>query len=350
MQIKVVYNREVLDDGDFVTSADVFSDEDLNKLADQIKFTVKEKTISLKNVVIRDNRLHVDFDLIPELSTLKFDVDKFINRLALPQILLQVENVTADISVCYQRDPFLDDFKQGIIQTDKTPLSYAIYDSRNTSEKRPLILFLHGSGERGFNNEMQLLGNDVPKTMYEYAKNKEDAVILAPQATWAPTLNGWFRKEFREALMQLLNKVIKDSNIDAKRIYLSGLSNGGSTTWYMGAKHSDIFAAIVPCSGYVYDDGKKAFGEQGKGRYMLVTDEEAKALSTLPIWAFHAEDDPTVGVLGSKKAAEAIGKYDDSKLKVTIYPKGTVKPNPHASWAFAYNNPDLLPWLFAQHK
>lgn len=349
--IQIIYNREVLDNGDFVTSADITTD---NTLPENITFTVDNKIIELRDKKINNENAHFDFETIPELCTLSFDREKFINRLSLPQIVMHGAGKDTDIHVKFKCDPYMNEFEQDIFQTDEIELSYSLYASPyaspNSEKKRPLVLFLHGSGERGFDNQMPLLANDVPKTLYEYAKNKEDAVILVPQATWAPTLNGWFRKEFRKALLTLLDSIVEKFNIDKNRIYLSGLSNGASTTWYMGAKHSDIFAALVPCSGYVYDDNKEAFGEQGKGRYMLVTNDEAKALSKLPIWTFHAEDDPTVGILGTKKVKEAIANIGGNKLKVTIYPKGTVTPNPHASWAFAYNNPELLPWLFDQHK
>ena len=350
MNINIIYQEEVTDNGTFVTSAMLKSDTDLKKLEKDVSFTVNNKEINFRNVEEKSNSLIYYFEEMSELSVLSFDAEKFINNVSLPNILVQVKNHLPHIAAEYRKDPFLKDFAEKIIQTDKVQLSYSIYASGNKNVPRPLVLFLHGSGERGFYNGMPLLGNDVPKTLYTYAKEKENAVILVPQATWAPTLNGWFRKEFRAALFQLLKQITKEYNIDSKRIYLTGLSNGASTTWFLGANYPDLFAALVPCSGYVYEDGKKGYGEQGKGRYMLATSEEGQYLAQLPIWAFHAEDDPVVGVLGTKKAEEAIKNAGGKKLKVTIFPKGKVRPNPHASWAYAYNNPELLPWLFKQHK
>lgn len=350
MKLNVTYQEEVNDNGTFIISATVSGNTDLKLLASKITFENKGKEISIAETKIGTQAIEFSFKPNFDLAVLNFDRDKFINNISLPEILLKVKNKHPQINVVYNEDPFIKDFAKRIIQTDKIQLSYSIYSSGNSDKKRPLVLFLHGSGERGFNNQMPLYGNDVPKTLYEYAKNKENAVILVPQASWAPTLNGWFRKDYRVALFELLKKVEKEYNVDAKRIYLSGLSNGASTTWYMGAKHADVFAALVPCSGYVYDDGKEAFGDQGKGRYMRTTEEEAKELAKLPIWAFHAEDDPTVGILGTKEAKKMIEKVGGTKLKTTIYPKGTVTPNPHASWALAYDTPELLPWLFSQHK
>lgn len=350
MKLKVVYQEEVTDDGCFVTAAELSSTNSVSDFKNKISFFVGNQEIKTKIIREKQDAISYQFGVIPELSTLNFDSKKFINNISLPKIMLRVKGEKPQIVVEFRNDPFFKYFEQRIMQTEQIQLSYSIYSSGKGDKKRPLVLFLHGSGERGFNNGMPLLANDVPKTLYEYAKNQEDAVILVPQATWAPSLNGWFRKDFRQALFELIKKIVAECNVDAKRIYLTGLSNGASTTWYMGVKHNDIFAALVPCSGYVYEDGKKGYGDQGEGRYMLATPDEGEELAKLPIWAFHAEDDPTVGVLGTEKAAEAIHKAGGKKLKVTIYPKGTVKPNPHASWSRAFNNPELLPWLFKQHK
>ena len=98
-------------------------------------------------------------------------------------------------------------------------MSYYMYSSGNTKKKRPLIIFLHGSGERGFVNKLPLLGNGVPKEIYKYVKEKEDAVILVPQATWAPELNGWFRENVRNSLYSLIETVAINEHIDMQRIY-----------------------------------------------------------------------------------------------------------------------------------
>lgn len=349
MKVNVVYNRHVLANGDFVTSADLISDKKVN--LEDVEFSINEKKIDIKGIKEIENGYHFQFGEQNNLSTLQFDMKKFVNEVVLPQILLKIKGTDAEISVAYKKDPFISDFKNRILQTNKIQLSYLIDDYGNKDKKRPLVLFLHGSGERGFGTELPLLGNDVPKIYHDYIrKEKQGAVIVVPQATWAPTLNGWFRKEFRKAIFKLLTKVKEDYNIDQDRIYLSGLSNGASTSWYLGAHHPETFAAIIPCSGFVYDDNKKELGNMQTGRYMEVTEKEADALATVPIWAFHSEDDPTVSVEGTKKAKEAIDKIDSSKLKVTIYPRNTVLPNPHASWSHAYHTPELLPWLFSQSR
>lgn len=348
MEIRVVYNREVIDDGDFITSADIKASELLK--TEDIVFLVEGEKLDFVANIEKGNRIHVNFKKNNRLSTLRFNADKFVNELVLPEIIMSVAGVDSKINVSFKKDSFINDFKKDILQTSDIQLSYSLYSKGDKKNKRPLVIFLHRSGERGLMNDLPLLGNDVPKTIHDYVNKNDDAVILVPQATWAPELNGWFRLEFRQALLKLIKYVKESENIDSKRVYLTGLSNGASATWHLVEKYPDIFAAAIPCSGYIFNEGKEFKGEQGKGRYMLPTKEEVKNLINMPIWAFHGEDDPVVNVKGTlenKKEIEAMG---GKRLKVTIYPKGKLKTNPHASWSLAYNNSELLPWLFKQHK
>ncbi|MDO7806408.1 PHB depolymerase family esterase [Lactiplantibacillus pentosus] len=232
----------------------------------------------------------------------------------------------------------------------RNQLTSNIYSINNNDTKSPLVIFLHGSGERGFNNNMPLLANDIPKKVYNYIKKMGAGVLVVPQTTWSADMTGWFRSEFQEGLMQLINKIIVEYSINRNRVYLIGLSNGASASWYLAQKYPDLFTAVIPCSGYVYNEGKKFLGEKGQGRYMEPTDEEAKKLLNVPIWAFHAEDDPTVNVLGTKLIVEKIKKFEGNNVKETIYPEGVVVPNPHASWSLAFKENNVLDWLFSQDK
>lgn len=351
MKVKVIYQKKVLDDGMFIVGARVLFTEPWTINENEIEFSLDCRPLTLSNFrILSTNEVQVVFK--EPISMLKFNLDKFINEEFNPNILMYIKGLPLDthIDIDFQEDSFLSEFVHRITQEANLQFSYAIYDSKNNNKKRPLVIFLHGSGERGSNNNLPLIGNDVVKTIYEYVTTKEDAVILVPQASWAPTLNGWFRKEYCQAVMQLIRKIVKDANIDERRIYLTGLSNGASATWHFAQHYPQIFAAIVPCSGYIFNDGKEFYGKQGEGRYMLPTSQEAKQLVQMPIWAFHAEDDPTVNVLGTIKAVAEIQKQGGNLVKCTIYSKGEVVPNAHASWSKAFNNKELLLWMFAQHK
>ena len=209
---------------------------------------------------------------------------------------------------------------------------------------------MHGLGERGYGDRYPLYGCDIPKLLAEYAQEHEDAMVMAPEATWTKKLNGWFRPNIRQALMDLINFIIKEENIDTDRIYMIGLSNGGAATWHFAEQHPDLFAAIAPCCGYIFHDGKYFLTAEGKGRYMEPTNEETKALVNMPIWAFHAADDNVVNDDGTRHTVAAVKEAGNIMVKETIYAPGKCGDAPHGSWKLMAHEPELLPWLFSQHK
>lgn len=119
-------------------------------------------------------------------------------------------------------------------------LGYALHVPLKSEEKKPLLIFLHGSGENG---------SDVEKVKihgpFKYLKNHDlDFFVLAPQCPegqqWNPDI-----------LYELILKIQKENNIDANRIYLTGLSSGGWGTYSLALKHPEMFAAVMPVSGFV---------------------------------------------------------------------------------------------------
>lgn len=350
MLTKIVYNREVTDEGDYIQSADIL----LNKLAEidsnNINFFVNKKKLKIKAVEQSGREVHVDFPIQSSLATLSFDPKRFVNKFSYPQINVKINNDDTSYLISFKQDKFVDDFSMNIFQHGNGQIAYYQYGTGTSATKRPLVVFLHGSGERGFGDKYPLLGNDVPKTIHDYIDSHEDAVFLAPQASWSKELNGWFRPEIRQALIKLIRGVMDDENIDNKRVYLIGLSNGGAATWHFAENYPKLFTAIVPCCGYIYNDDKEFIQNEGKGRYMKPSLKEAKALANMPIWAFHALNDPTVDVRGTIETTELIKKQGNHNIRMTLYKNGEVKPNPHASWKLAFNNPQLLPWLFDQRK
>ena len=353
IKIEVFFQREVINQGEYITSADVLLPEFRELDGNEINFKVKNKKVKVKSFSQFGNTLHVKFGVQKELSTLTFDVNDFVNNFELPEVDIFIsEYPGANYDITYNEDPYIKQFITKTFQHKGSQVSYYMYSSGNTKKKRPLIIFLHGSGERGFVNKLPLLGNGVPKEIYKYVKEKEDAVILVPQATWAPELNGWFRENVRNSLYSLIETVAIKEHIDMQRIYLTGVSNGGAATWYFAQKHPDVFAAIIPCCGYIFNDNKEFIIEDGHGRYMAPKKEEAKRLDKMPIWAFHSIDDPTVNVKGTIETIDMVRKYSDVKdnVKETIYEKGIVTPNAHASWERAFTTKEVLPWLFSQSK
>lgn len=373
-KIKVNYQESVTAKGNYVTKAIItlpdnthLNNSELNffasnqwptgkthQVGEESKnaFIDKRKQTELKFKILnqKDNKLIIKFPIQPELYTLHFDTHKFLNYLQLPEIDLTITKYPdADYFISFLHDSILDDFHNYYFQHKGTQIAYDIYSTNNKS-KRPLIIFLHGSGERGFGNRLPLLGCAFPQKVLRYAKEKEDAVILVPQATWDNNLHGWFKEDILDTTYLLIKTTINQYNIDSNRVYLVGLSNGGATTWHLAANHPELFAAISPCCGYIYQSFKNFLGSTSTGRYMKPTNEEIKQLINMPIWAFAAKDDNIVNPKGTINTIKALQNAGNKSAKATLYEPGTVSPSPHNSWELAYENPELLPWLFAQHK
>lgn len=345
--INVDYQRTVLPGGDFVTSAIISG---ANLKSEDISFSVADKAIAVKKATkLDEDQIEVTFEENPLLATIQFG-SNFQDELVLPQIVMHIKDNDLPIESKFVEDTTIRQFKTKFFQNNKTTISYYIYSSHKDDVKRPLVIFLHGSGERGYGDRYPLYGCNIPKKLAEYSQEHEDSVVLAPEATWAKELNGWFRKDIRQVLMDLIKYTVKSEKIDEKRIYLVGLSNGGAATWHFAENHPDLFAAIAPCCGYIFNDGKYFLTAEGKGRYMEPTAEEAKRLAKMPIWAFHAADDNVVNADGTRHTVAAVRKAGNTQVKETIYAPGLCGDFPHGSWKLMIQEKELLPWLFAQHK
>ena len=182
-------------------------------------------------------------------------------------------------------------------------------------KKWPLILFLHGAGERGNNLEL-LKRQGLP----HYLEGKKDFpfVVAYPQC---PAHTYWKTALLNEWLEEVLTKV----NVDRSRIYLTGISMGGYGTWHWAAANPEKFAAILPICG-----GGNV--------------NEASRLVHTPIWTFHGARDNIVPVEATREmvtAVEALG----GNVKETIYPDLF-----HDSWTITYNSPAIYDWLLQHRK
>jgi predicted esterase len=191
-------------------------------------------------------------------------------------------------------------------------LSFLPKDYQDGAAAYPLILFLHGSGERGLDVEevrkhgphKYLLAHDNP------------FIIIEPQCDPGQ----WWHAC---AVDDLLDEVCAKFRVDRERIYLTGLSMGGFGTWATAGESPERFAAAVPICG------------RGDPR-------EAARMKDLPIWAFHGAKDPTVPVKNSIDMVDALSALG-GRVKLTIYPEAQ-----HDSWTEAYNTPELYQWLLRQ--
>ncbi len=180
----------------------------------------------------------------------------------------------------------------------------------------PLILFLHGAGERG--DDVSLVKkNGVPKIAER--DRSLPFVTVSPQC---PDGTSW--PMLTESLDALLDEVIGSYPIDVDRIYLTGLSMGGFGTWYLAAAHPERFAAIAPVSGI--GDPKRA-----------------QRLAGLPVWAFHGEYDPFVPLEKDREMIDALKRFG-GEVRFTVYADAG-----HDIWDRVYDNAELYAW-FLRHK
>ena len=190
--------------------------------------------------------------------------------------------------------------------------------------KWPLLIFLHGAGERGDDlNKVKVHG---PPKLIEKGK-KFPFVVISPQC---PKGKKWDD----EVLSELLDYACKKYRVDTSRLYLTGLSMGGYGSWSLGMALCDRFAAIAPiCGGGSFIDVYNASGAKGK------------ALRSLGVWAFHGAKDTVVPVGESKKMVDALRKFGHPAPKLTIYPNAR-----HDSWTTTYDNAELYRWLLEHQR
>jgi predicted peptidase len=207
-------------------------------------------------------------------------------------------------------------------------LNYLLYfpkDYSATDGKRwPLMLFLHGSGERG--TDVQRVATHGPMKLVKQGTNFP-FIIVAPQC---PPKQLWQS----ETLLQLLDEVTAKFAVDTNRIYLTGLSMGGYGAWQLGLQHPDRFAALVPICG-----GGNAID------VVLGPGDKGETFKTLPVWAFHGAQDDVVPVDESERIVKGLKKQGVKEVKLTVYPEAK-----HDSWTATYNNPELYEWLATKHR
>jgi predicted peptidase len=220
---------------------------------------------------------------------------------------------------------------------------YQVYlpESWSRKQKWPVILFLHGAGERGNDG---LLQTDVglPRAIREN-RSRFPAIVVLPQC---PADRWWTQLEMEEMALAALVAATKTFKGDPKRTYLTGLSMGGFGSWYIAARHPGKFAAVVPiCGGIVLTEHTRQMHPE------LVKDsypddpksyaDVAQKIGKTPVWIFHGGADDTVPVDGSRKLSDAL-KAAGGNVRYTEYPGVG-----HNSWDKAYAEPQLMPWLLS---
>ncbi|MCS7091190.1 MAG: prolyl oligopeptidase family serine peptidase [Verrucomicrobiota bacterium] len=188
----------------------------------------------------------------------------------------------------------------------------------------PLLLFLHGAGERG--NDLSRVLRHGPPALVQQGTNFP-FILVAPQC---PDGQRWDA----EALMALLEDCVRRLPVDPARVYVTGLSMGGYGTWKLGLLYPERLAAIVPiCGGGEWIDVRLA------GR------EKADALRSLAVWAFHGARDNVVPLNESERMVNALKESGAQKVRFTVYPEAD-----HDAWTITYQKAELYQWLLEQSR
>ncbi len=194
---------------------------------------------------------------------------------------------------------------------------------KDPAKKWPVILFLHGMGERGNNLELLKI-QPLPKTLD--LQKDFPSIVISPQLPLDKRL--W--DDLIDPLKELLDQVRSHYTVDQQRVYVTGLSMGGAGTWNFILRYPQYFAAAVPIAG-AYKFRSKEIPEN-------ICD-----IKNLPVWAFHGAKDKSVEAWQTEILVDTL-KACGSTLRFTLYPEAD-----HVqSWILAYADPELYTWLFSQ--
>ena len=200
-------------------------------------------------------------------------------------------------------------------------MDYLLYLPENYNEQDkqwPLIVFLHGAGERG--DDLNLVKQNGPPMLAEEGR-EFDFIIASPQC---PTNDSW--SNLGEHVLAIIDEITERCNVDESRIYLTGLSMGGYGTWEIAAAHPERFAAIAPICG----------GARHRSR--------ARGLKDTPVWAFHGAKDEVVPLAKSQEMVDMVIEVGGN-AKLTVYPDAD-----HDSWTVTYENDELYEWFLSHSK
>jgi predicted peptidase len=278
--------------------------------------------------------------LIEKIGNLKMNLNNtYMSRILLMAFVLFVSLFSHAQNELYEK-------KQFVKGSDTLRYRILYPENYSASKKYPVVLFLHGAGERGNDNEAQLKYVSTLFAVQE-SRKKYPAIVIMPQC---PKIDFWARilpntssgpqdslgrfmfvseQPVGKALglvEQLMDSIAAGRDVDTRKIYIGGLSMGGMGTFEMLWRKPGFFAAAFPiCGGG--DPSKVSLYAKG-----------------FPVWIFHGDADRTVPVSHSRRMVNAL-RSAGAKVKYTEYPGVG-----HNSWDSAFAEPDLLKWLFDQKK
>lgn len=229
-------------------------------------------------------------------------------------------------------------FLDRVVKIGAENYRYQVYAPRdwNKGRKWPVILFLHGAGERGDDGLVQTevgIGAAIRRHVDRFP-----AIVVMPQCRKG---QWWTQDAMQEQALKAFEQSVKEFNGDPERFYLTGLSMGGYGTWSIASKHPGKFAALVPICGGIRPPARVNIPDANQPTDPNVDPyaEAARKIGKTPVWIFHGGADPVVPPDESRKMNEAL-KAAGGNVKYTEYEKVG-----HNSWDKAYAEPELMKWM-----
>jgi len=212
-------------------------------------------------------------------------------------------------------------FLNKTVEVNGARCRYVVYvpESYTPGRKWPLVLFLHGMGERG-DDGLRQASVGIGKAIREHPE-RFPCIVVMPQCQPGQNWQG----PMLDMALRTVDDAVAEYNIDQDRIVLSGLSMGGFGTWLLGATHTDRFSCLVPICG----GGDPTAAEK---------------LAKLPVWCWHGAADEAVSVDRSREMIRWI-RQAGGNVKYTELPGVG-----HNSWDTAYGDPELVAWMLAQKR
>lgn len=245
-------------------------------------------------------------------------------------------------SACSPTGRSYGEFVQRSIQYRGVEYHYQVFLPAGPSKNRPVVMFLHGKGELGYDGKKPTLVGLGP-----YVRENRDtfpAIAIFPQA---PDNTIWVG-EVNEIALMALDSTLQEFQADADRVYLTGLSIGALGTWVLGIDHQERFAALVPvCNSLIAARPRTA--DSGLPDVQRVEDPllpRVPQLRDMPIWIFHGGMDDIAPPLHARAMFNALKREGAANVRYTEFPRAN-----HNCWDRAYaDTPELWTWLFAQKR
>ena len=232
-------------------------------------------------------------------------------------------------------------FLSRAITIGSTNYQFRVFTSKgwNKKKKSPVILFLHGAGERGDDNLAQTKVGIGPALLSR--QESLPFIVVLPQC---PRNRWWTEPDMQVQALKALEQTVKEFNGDPQRTYLTGLSMGGYGSWIMAYDNPSKFAAVAVVCGGVRPPPRINVPQPTQGPTATADPYAAVAakVGKTPVWVLHGGADPVVPVSESRKMVDAI-KSIGGNVRYSEY-EGVG----HNSWDKAYAEPEIFSWMLAQ--